>query len=82
MESDDPLWRHQKGTFIRGRICFQHVSVLSVILGLYCSRMWDGWLCWDDTPAGTITSQNCPGYFEDVEPTGEQREFDFLTLTL
>uniref|UniRef100_A0A3P8VZY4 Calcitonin gene-related peptide type 1 receptor n=1 Tax=Cynoglossus semilaevis TaxID=244447 RepID=A0A3P8VZY4_CYNSE len=37
--------------------------------GLYCSRMWDGWLCWDDTPAGTITSQNCPGYFEDVEPT-------------
>lgn len=40
--------------------------------GLYCSRNWDGWLCWDDTPAGTYTSQNCPNYFVDFDPTGEQ----------
>lgn len=27
-------------------------------------------MCWDDTPAGTITSQNCPNYFPDFDPTG------------
>ncbi|XP_054619421.1 calcitonin gene-related peptide type 1 receptor isoform X2 [Dunckerocampus dactyliophorus] len=37
--------------------------------GLYCSRNWDGWLCWDDTPAGTYTSQNCPNYFIDFDTT-------------
>ncbi|MCJ8746220.1 hypothetical protein PDJAM_G00139330, partial [Pangasius djambal] len=37
--------------------------------GLYCNRTWDGWLCWDDTPAGTYTSQNCPNYFPDFDPT-------------
>lgn len=39
-------------------------------LGLYCNRTWDGWLCWDDTPAGTYTSQNCPNYFVDFDSTG------------
>lgn len=39
--------------------------------GLFCSRNWDGWLCWDDAPAGTFTSQNCPNYFVDFDPTGE-----------
>ncbi|XP_072303407.1 calcitonin gene-related peptide type 1 receptor [Eucyclogobius newberryi] len=37
--------------------------------GFYCARNWDGWLCWDDTPAGTLTSQNCPNYFVDFDPT-------------
>ncbi|CAK6949610.1 LOW QUALITY PROTEIN: calcitonin gene-related peptide type 1 receptor [Scomber scombrus] len=37
--------------------------------GTYCSRNFDGWLCWDDTPAGTYTSQNCPDYFADFDPT-------------
>uniref|UniRef100_A0A3B3U3C1 G-protein coupled receptors family 2 profile 1 domain-containing protein n=1 Tax=Poecilia latipinna TaxID=48699 RepID=A0A3B3U3C1_9TELE len=35
----------------------------------YCSRNWDGWLCWDDTPAGTLASQSCPDYFSDLNPT-------------
>lgn len=39
--------------------------------GLYCSRNWDGWLCWDDTPSGNYASQNCPDYFDDFDPTGE-----------
>nr|XP_055076113.1 calcitonin gene-related peptide type 1 receptor [Misgurnus anguillicaudatus] len=37
--------------------------------GLYCNRTWDGWLCWDDTPAGTFMSQNCPNYFVDFDST-------------
>lgn len=42
-------------------------------VGRYCSRTWDGWLCWDDTPADTYASRNCPDYFGDFDPTGEQR---------
>lgn len=41
--------------------------------GLHCSRNWDGWLCWDDTPAGNYASQNCPDYFDDFDPTGQLR---------
>ncbi|XP_056105667.1 calcitonin gene-related peptide type 1 receptor [Rhinichthys klamathensis goyatoka] len=37
--------------------------------GPYCNRTWDGWLCWDDTPAGTYTSQYCPNYFPDFDST-------------
>ncbi|KAM6959216.1 calcitonin gene-related peptide type 1 receptor [Aplochiton taeniatus] len=37
--------------------------------GLYCNRTWDGWLCWDDTPAGTFSLQNCPSYFADFDST-------------
>ncbi|XP_061112500.1 calcitonin gene-related peptide type 1 receptor isoform X4 [Conger conger] len=37
--------------------------------GPYCNRTWDGWLCWDDTPGGTYTSQNCPNYFPDFDST-------------
>ncbi|XP_044026958.1 uncharacterized protein calcr isoform X2 [Siniperca chuatsi] len=43
--------------------------------GLYCSRNWDGWLCWDDTPAGTYTSQNCPDYFSDLDPTEKATKY-------
>ncbi|XP_015231937.1 PREDICTED: calcitonin receptor [Cyprinodon variegatus] len=43
--------------------------------GLYCSRNWDGWLCWEDTPAGTYTSQNCPNYFDDFDPTEKATKY-------
>uniref|UniRef100_A0A669B2V9 Calcitonin gene-related peptide type 1 receptor n=1 Tax=Oreochromis niloticus TaxID=8128 RepID=A0A669B2V9_ORENI len=43
--------------------------------GLYCSRNWDGWLCWDDTPAGTYTFQNCPNYFHDFDPTEKATKY-------
>lgn len=55
-----PLW------MLNSLRCFVGVA------GLHCSRNWDGWLCWEDTPAGTYTSQNCPNYFPDFDPTGEQ----------
>ncbi|KAM8883847.1 calcitonin gene-related peptide type 1 receptor [Synchiropus picturatus] len=43
--------------------------------GLFCSRNWDGWLCWEDTPAGTYTSQNCPNYFVDFDPTEKATKY-------
>ncbi|TRZ01832.1 hypothetical protein DNTS_004274 [Danionella cerebrum] len=43
--------------------------------GLYCNRTWDGWLCWDDTPAGMYTSQNCPNYFPDFDSTEKVTKF-------
>ncbi|KAL7830394.1 hypothetical protein SRHO_G00315210 [Serrasalmus rhombeus] len=43
--------------------------------GPYCNRTWDGWLCWDDTPAGTYTSQNCPNYFPDFDPTEKATKY-------
>lgn len=47
--------------------------------GLFCNRTWDGWLCWDDTPAGRITAQNCPDYFPDFDPTGTVLNFIVLS---
>ncbi|XP_052576630.1 calcitonin receptor isoform X1 [Peromyscus californicus insignis] len=35
--------------------------------GPYCNRTWDGWLCWDDTPAGVTAYQHCPDYFPDFD---------------
>ncbi|XP_034096749.1 calcitonin gene-related peptide type 1 receptor isoform X1 [Gymnodraco acuticeps] len=43
--------------------------------GLHCSRNWDGWLCWEDTAAGTHASQNCPNYFGDFDPTEKVTKF-------
>lgn len=39
------------------------VNVLSrppVIKGAYCTRTFDGWGCWNDTPAGEIAVTPCP----------------------
>uniref|UniRef100_A0A671T0F3 G-protein coupled receptors family 2 profile 1 domain-containing protein n=1 Tax=Sinocyclocheilus anshuiensis TaxID=1608454 RepID=A0A671T0F3_9TELE len=33
-------------------------------------RLWDGLLCWDETPAGTFVSQNCPDY-PSFDPLGK-----------
>ncbi|XP_016074398.1 PREDICTED: calcitonin receptor [Miniopterus natalensis] len=35
--------------------------------GPFCNRTWDGWLCWDDTPAGITSQQQCPNYFPDFD---------------
>ncbi|XP_004389715.1 calcitonin receptor [Trichechus manatus latirostris] len=35
--------------------------------GPYCNRTWDGWMCWDDTPAGVMLSATCPDYFPDFD---------------
>lgn len=28
----------------------------------YCQRTWDGFSCWDDTPAGTDSAVPCPSF--------------------
>ncbi|KAK5616760.1 hypothetical protein CRENBAI_022426 [Crenichthys baileyi] len=43
--------------------------------GLHCSRNWDGWLCWDDTPAGNYASQNCPDYFVNFDRTEKATKY-------
>ncbi|CAL8364071.1 unnamed protein product [Arctogadus glacialis] len=43
--------------------------------GHFCSRNWDGWLCWDDTPAGTSSAQFCPSYFIDFDPTEKATKY-------
>lgn len=37
--------------------------------GSYCNRTWDGWLCWDDTPAGSTSVRHCPNYFQSFDLT-------------
>ncbi|NWW37119.1 CALRL protein, partial [Panurus biarmicus] len=37
--------------------------------GPYCNRTWDGWLCWNDVAAGTVSVQRCPDYFHDFNPS-------------
>lgn len=37
--------------------------------GPYCNRTWDGWLCWSDVAAGTVSVQHCPDYFQDFNPS-------------
>lgn len=39
--------------------------------GTFCGRVWDGGLCWDETPAGTSVTQNCPDQ-PDPGPPGER----------
>ncbi|KAI5939422.1 Calcitonin receptor [Manis javanica] len=51
--------------------CYDRIQRLPLYQGEgpYCNRTWDGWLCWDDTPAGVLSHQYCPDYFPDFDPT-------------
>ncbi|XP_055642739.1 calcitonin gene-related peptide type 1 receptor isoform X2 [Toxorhynchites rutilus septentrionalis] len=31
-------------------------------LQLFCPRRFDGWICWDPQPAGTVAENNCPNF--------------------
>uniref|UniRef100_A0A8C4Q802 Calcitonin gene-related peptide type 1 receptor n=1 Tax=Eptatretus burgeri TaxID=7764 RepID=A0A8C4Q802_EPTBU len=42
--------------------------------GGYCPRTWDGWLCWEDIPAGSVASQFCPNYFIDFDISEKVRK--------
>lgn len=30
----------------------------------FCPGTWDGWLCWDRSPAGSVVSQACPSFLK------------------
>ncbi|XP_068217450.1 calcitonin gene-related peptide type 1 receptor-like isoform X1 [Palaemon carinicauda] len=36
--------------------------------GLYCPRTFDGWSCWNDTPAGTRVYVPCPEFVTGFDP--------------
>ncbi|MEQ2292359.1 hypothetical protein AMECASPLE_022418, partial [Ameca splendens] len=38
--------------------------------GLFCSPMWDGFMCWNKTPAGESVTQKCPDH-PDLSATGK-----------
>ncbi|XP_066210061.1 calcitonin receptor [Saccopteryx leptura] len=51
--------------------CFKRMQEMPPYQGKgpFCNRTWDGWLCWDDTPAGITSHQQCPDYFPDFDVT-------------
>uniref|UniRef100_H3A3T8 Calcitonin gene-related peptide type 1 receptor n=1 Tax=Latimeria chalumnae TaxID=7897 RepID=H3A3T8_LATCH len=52
--------------------CYQkilHKSKDNKVVDHHCNRTWDGWLCWDDSPAGKTAIQHCPDYFQDFDPS-------------
>ncbi|XP_042204022.1 calcitonin gene-related peptide type 1 receptor-like isoform X2 [Homarus americanus] len=36
--------------------------------GPYCPRTFDGWSCWNDTPAGTRAHVQCPSFIHGFDP--------------
>ncbi|KAK8744440.1 hypothetical protein OTU49_000802, partial [Cherax quadricarinatus] len=36
--------------------------------GPYCPRTFDGWSCWNDTPAGTRAYVQCPDFVIGFDP--------------
>lgn len=52
--------------------CYQKIMKVAVYsrnaTSPVCSRTWDGWLCWEDTPPGAVAVQRCPDYFQDFDP--------------
>uniref|UniRef100_A0A8C6TAR7 G-protein coupled receptors family 2 profile 1 domain-containing protein n=1 Tax=Neogobius melanostomus TaxID=47308 RepID=A0A8C6TAR7_9GOBI len=66
-------WGQDSGYYTSDRTLYSDRSRVSS--GLYCPRNWDGWLCWEDTAAGMLISQNCPNYFKDFDPTEKATKF-------
>ncbi|XP_047544240.1 calcitonin gene-related peptide type 1 receptor-like [Vanessa atalanta] len=58
--------------------CYEHNDTFSSVLdhspsndtdiGPSCSRIFDGFCCWDETPAGETAYQPCPSYITDFDP--------------
>nr|XP_024216449.1 calcitonin gene-related peptide type 1 receptor-like isoform X1 [Halyomorpha halys] len=36
--------------------------------GSYCEATWDGWSCWQETPAGTTAYAHCPKFITGFDP--------------
>ena len=39
--------------------------------GERCPRTWDGWLCWNDAPTGSIAKARCPSFLQSVSSEGK-----------
>lgn len=38
--------------------------------GVFCTHFWDGFLCWEETPAGTSVTKTCSDH-PDLDAAGE-----------
>uniref|UniRef100_A0A3B5KJB0 G-protein coupled receptors family 2 profile 1 domain-containing protein n=1 Tax=Xiphophorus couchianus TaxID=32473 RepID=A0A3B5KJB0_9TELE len=59
-----------------GLIAAIQIKMFPVITekGLFCAPMWDGFLCWNETPAGESVTLQCPDH-PDLGPTGKVSAF-------
>lgn len=55
----------------------------SVVLpseGVFCAHFWDGFLCWEETPAGKSVTKTCPDQPDlDLDSAGETNHTDEKT---
>ncbi len=53
------------------RCCDKQLDLQAVAMEIpgYCPRTWDGYDCWDDTPAGTTVYRPCPAFIPYFIPT-------------
>uniref|UniRef100_A0A8C6WMC2 G-protein coupled receptors family 2 profile 1 domain-containing protein n=1 Tax=Neogobius melanostomus TaxID=47308 RepID=A0A8C6WMC2_9GOBI len=56
-----------KVEYFKLRACNLYICVS----GRLCAAEWDGFLCWEHTPAGGVASQKCPASDWTGDPTGE-----------
>ncbi|XP_054712761.1 calcitonin gene-related peptide type 1 receptor-like [Uloborus diversus] len=71
--SEEQYFYNWKECCIAAEECCERMTREPVdqIEGPYCPRTWDGWQCWDDTPAGTTAQQPCQAhiYFQTTPPS-------------
>ena len=51
--------------------CRRQLDTLTAVPDGYCSRQWDGWTCWEDTPPDTDAYGTCPGFVKGFLPEGK-----------
>ncbi|XP_035214052.1 calcitonin gene-related peptide type 1 receptor-like [Stegodyphus dumicola] len=69
---EEPYIWNWKGCCIAAvECCHEMMKAPPVLTGLFCPRTWDGWQCWQDTPAGTTAKQPCAAhiYFQTNPPS-------------
>ena len=59
--------------------CERQIRMRGPIKPGHCPRQWDGYSCWDDTPAGSTVTIKCPAYIEHSIATSK---FDIAQIDL
>lgn len=62
----------------RTRSTLQAANVISFYFeeADWCPRTWDGWLCWPDSPPGSVQEKLCPLYsFSSMKSCSEGKSY-------